>query len=116
MNFAEAGKFLAVTAFVVAFPPVYTSVGKIEGLKLSLAILLLYIGRGILQLLTDAMIKFGRKDRQKELHLDTLSLLKKAVFYNQLSDIEFSFLGTSICVFRDSFNFSGRLSGIEVSS
>lgn len=53
MNLLDGSKFLAVTAFVVAFPPIFTSVGRAEGLKLSLALLLLYLIRGAGQLLLE---------------------------------------------------------------
>lgn len=53
MNLLDGSRFLAVTAFVVAFPPIFTSVGRVEGLKLSLALLLLYLIRGTFQLVID---------------------------------------------------------------
>lgn len=78
-------KFLAVTAFVVAFPPVFSGFGKTEGLKLSLAILLLYLVRGIIQLLVEvgvacsdggAAIRNGKKNGH---HSQISSLITRAV-------------------------------------
>lgn len=60
MNLLDGSKFLAVTAFVVAFPPIFTSVGRVEGLKLSLALLLLYLIRGTFQLFIDTCYGDGR--------------------------------------------------------
>jgi hypothetical protein len=65
MAFWNGGRFLAVTAFVVAFPPVFSNFGKTEGLKLSFSIFSLYFLRGIFQLLVEAGVTFGPSNTGK---------------------------------------------------
>lgn len=64
MNWTEGGKYLAVTALVAAFPPVFTTGGRAEGLKVSFSFLLLYLVRGLLQFLVDALVSFGGPVKQ----------------------------------------------------
>jgi hypothetical protein len=66
LNFWSGGRFLAVTAFIVAFPPVLSQFGKSEGLKLSLSVLLFYLARGIIQLLIEAGIVYGGKKNENK--------------------------------------------------
>ncbi|PJF19746.1 hypothetical protein PSACC_00399 [Paramicrosporidium saccamoebae] len=65
-GFWSGGRFLAVTAFVVAFPPVFSKFGKTEGLKLSLSVLLFYLARGLFQLLVEAGVTFGPSQSDKK--------------------------------------------------
>lgn len=43
-------KLFALVAVILAFPPVFTNFGKFEGLRLSLALFLFYLVRGLVSL------------------------------------------------------------------
>lgn len=82
MGFWSGGRFVAVAAFIAAFPPIFATFGKEEGLRLSLAILLLYLVRGTVKLVVEVGTRSlyrhphakGRRSRQ-----DCIALLQKAV-------------------------------------
>lgn len=49
-TFLVSPKFFALSALILAFPPVFTSFSKADGLKVSLALVLLYLIRGLVTL------------------------------------------------------------------
>lgn len=106
MNLLDGSKFLAVTAFVVAFPPIFTSVGRGEGLKLSLALLLLYLIRGTFQLFIDTCYGDGRDkgSRQKDKPTshqikETIAFLKQSVWSPRIRPTSL-FRVESLCLVR----------------
>lgn len=60
----SGGRFCALTAaLIVAFPPVFSGFGKVEGLKLSLSLFLLFLFRGLAELSLEASVTSARGAR-----------------------------------------------------
>lgn len=80
MGFWSGGRFVAVAAFIAAFPPIFTNFGKEEGLRLSLAILLLYLIRGTVKLVVEVgTTSLYPRAKGRRPRLDYTALLQKAV-------------------------------------
>lgn len=76
-------RILTVSAIILAFPPVFTSLGKDEGLKLSLALFIYYLIQGLFYLL--AMSRGGIKLRNlinhsKLFHFSEIPMLLSSIW------------------------------------
>lgn len=83
MGFLSSGKLIAMATFLMTFPPVLTSFGTSEALRLSLSILIFYLLRGLFKLTLEIGILLAAKPKEKISSPTTLSstfnILNRAV-------------------------------------
>lgn len=92
MGFLSSGKLIAMATFIMTFPPVFTSFGKVEALRLSLGILMFYLLRGLFKLTIEIGVLLSAKPKEKE---------KEKISSSTVSSSGFNILNRAVCIILD---------------
>lgn len=90
LNFWTATRLCALTGLIVTFPPVFAHIDRSDGLKLALAVFLIYLLRGLARLVVDTgttiAINHGKKEGRR-VSSQTIVFAQRAVLIERASPL-----------------------------